>query len=123
MKKILAALILGSIAILTGCSTFSGNISFRNKSDRKIWVADVQGAKRIVPCGVLSPNAYAGERMDRMPIPKEVVLLWSYTLHQSDQRSVVATPDTIPPKDAELQFVFTSEQVWIARWRDHKEPL
>jgi hypothetical protein len=125
MKNIPALMVVLGVAVLTGCSTsFSGDISFRNRSDREIWVADVQGAKRILPCGILIPGAHKGEMMDRMPIPKEVVLLWSYTIHQADKRSVVVLPEALPPaKDSELQFVFTAEQVWIARWRNRGEPL
>jgi hypothetical protein len=119
MKRLLIILTLVGINFaVCGCQSFSGDITFRNESAKKLWVDHVEGFKHQPPCGILIPGATKASMMGRMEYPKEVVLSWSYDLHKADKRSLVVLRDHQPPSPAaELQIVFTPEQTWIARWK------
>ena len=107
--------------LFSGCSSFSGDISFRNESPKEVWVERVEGFEYQPPVGILIPGAYIGSSMGSMKFPEEIVLLWSGEWHKADQRSVISLKGLAPPTpEKEIQFIFTSERVWTAKWKDEK---
>ena len=110
------ALVVVLIA-LSGCQSFSGEFAFRNHSTRQVWVDRVEGFKYPPPVGVLIPNATAMSFMGPMDLPSEILLRWSYEWDKDDKRSVLSLRDNPPPsRNAELEIIFTPEEVWIAHW-------
>ena len=113
---------IGFIFSVCGCQSFSGDIAFQNESSREVWVDRVEGFKRQPPCGILIPGATKASMMGSMELPEEVFLFWSHDLHKADKRSVVVLRDIRPPSSrAELQIVLTSQQTWIARWKERPQ--
>ncbi len=109
--------ILFLLLACTGCASFSGSVVFVNKSAKKVWVGYVDGFERRPPAGALVPKANAGALMGRMSVPDEVILHWSYEFDKTDKRSVLQIAGTPPPdRDAALQIIFTSEEIWTFQW-------
>lgn len=118
MKLLTRVTTLAIVITLAGCGTFSGDIVFKNKSAKKVWVK-VDGFERNPPGpGTLSPNATKSAGMGRMLLPDQVTIYWSHKLHKLDQTSIIVIDKAVTPKgNEELIFTFTGEE----RWEVHSE--
>jgi len=101
--------------MLASCGTFNGNIVFKNKSQKDIWVDRVEGFEHPVPGGILrkKQKSTAFSIMGRMKMPEKITLRWSFDYDKSDQVTELSLKKIKKPKQNEVLFiVFTKEEKW-----------
>jgi len=99
--------------LLTACGTFPGKIGFENKCAKDVWVAHVEGFETEPPVGIVGSGYSAYAVMDRMRMPREVVIHWSYKWYHSDYTTKLPIDGSVKPTGNEsLLFRFTKNSDW-----------
>ena len=106
------------MSFLVGCSTFSGDIAFKNETKTKIWVDRIEGFRTNPSVGILGPNRTATSIMGTMKSPDEVTIYWSYKSHKAEKKNVVRFEEDSKPKGSDvIIFSFVDGE----RWETHNE--
>jgi hypothetical protein len=98
---------------LTGCQRdFDGDLEFRNKSPRELWVT-VAGFSYEPPVGVLVPGGVNSSDLGRIELPQQVTLTWRY-VGEPDTTTILSLTN-LPPNmsGGTIVFEFTKTNAWI----------
>jgi len=103
---------------------YEGFFSYRNNSDQKIWVEDLQGFETALTCGNLVPNGNAFMATYRpMPIPDECQIEWwplepeyEYSSEGESQKQTQIVDLRSAPTNfsGTIEFQFNTDSGWKA---------